>query len=289
MCYHISEITYLILGGNMFNENIEEISKDTKGLFEQFFADNPNCSKFKDNGDAQAVFYLLSKKSNILKMMEVSSFGKPALSGCVEVIEKYYDSLPKPQIDLNDHFTRQAIGGMVRTILSKYGYTKTVQKDMPRSSKAKYFTSAMCYERLGCEDELNFLKLGDTMAVSRGREVYENWHLQYNIVFTVPGDWYDTTTVKINNKEFDFAVKYPFRSQGNAHLIFWSEGCLWFAMSFDGHKGDMFVSRNSIIGHLISTLNRREELKDSGKYLPTPSIDEIYGILKTYEQMGKDA
>lgn len=263
----------------------EKFDEVEKSLFELYFEENPNCSKYRDDDAARGVFDILSKKSNILKMMEVSAFGKPALSVCVAEVENFWFACSSPHLDLNDDFARQAVGRMVMTILGKYGYKKTVQRDMPKSSGALLFKTAMCYEKPVDVDEVKFLTFDNTMAVSKGNEMLENWHLYYNITFTVPGDWYDTTKVKINDTEYDFVAKYDFRSQGNAHLIFWSESDYWFAMSFDGHKGDMVVNRNSIIDFLVYTLNERARLNDAKEYLPTPSVEDIYNILKNYEQL----
>lgn len=63
--------------------------------------------------------------------------------------EDFYDSLSVPTINLNDGFTRTAIGRMIKTVLAPFGYQVTVQKDLPKASKGKYFTSASCYKKTG--------------------------------------------------------------------------------------------------------------------------------------------
>jgi len=120
-----------------------------KAAFSDFLADNPNCSKYDGNPDAIAIFDILSKDENIIAMIDASEAGKPALSACVEEIEAFFDNQTNSTIDLNDGFTRTAIGRMIKTILAPFGYQVTVQKDLPKSSRGKYFTSASCYTKSG--------------------------------------------------------------------------------------------------------------------------------------------
>jgi hypothetical protein len=120
-----------------------------KATFEDFLAQNPNCSKFDGNPDAIAIFNLLSKDENIIGMIDASEAGKPALSACVNEIEAYFDSQQNSMVDLTDNFTRTAVGRMVKTIIAPFGYEVTVQKDLPKASKSKYFTSASCYAKTG--------------------------------------------------------------------------------------------------------------------------------------------
>lgn len=120
-----------------------------RATFEDFIHFNPTCKKFEDNDDARAVFNLLSEDGNIIAMVDASEAGKPALSGSVKALEDYFDSLASPQIDLNDSFTKKAIGKMVRTILEPFGFETAYQRDMPKSCAAKYFRSATCYRKTG--------------------------------------------------------------------------------------------------------------------------------------------
>lgn len=120
-----------------------------KATFNDFIAENPNCSKFDGNPDAIAIFDLLSKDDSIIAMIDASEAGKPALAACVDETEAYFDSLTNPAIDLNDGFTRTAVGRMIKTILNPFGYEVTVQKDLPKASRGKYFTSASCYAKTG--------------------------------------------------------------------------------------------------------------------------------------------
>jgi hypothetical protein len=120
-----------------------------KATINDFFNENPNCSKFTGNTHAISVFDLLSKDDNIISMIDACESRKPALAPCVTELESFYDSLNAPQIDFTDGFTRTAVGRMVKTILKPFGYEVTVQKDLPKAYKGKYFTSASCYSKTG--------------------------------------------------------------------------------------------------------------------------------------------
>lgn len=120
-----------------------------KATFNDFIAENPNCSKFDGNPDAIAIFDLMSTDESIISMVDASEGGKPALAACVYEVEAYFDSMAKPTLDLKDGFTRTVVGRMIKTILNPFGYEVTVQKDLPKASRGKYFTSASCYEKTG--------------------------------------------------------------------------------------------------------------------------------------------
>jgi len=120
-----------------------------KATFNDFLAENPNCSKYNGNPDAITIFDMLSKDENIISMIDASEAGKPALSACVDEIEAFFDSQQNPTLDLTDGFTRTVVGRMIKTILAPFGYEVTVQKDLPKASKGKYFTSASCYTKSG--------------------------------------------------------------------------------------------------------------------------------------------
>ncbi len=117
-----------------------------KTTFNEFLTQNPNCSKFKDNADAIAIFEFLSQDEIIIKMIEASEMGKPALSGCVLELEEFYGNLKNPSVDFKDDFTRTVIGRMIRNILEPFGYRVTKKKDISRTTKCAYFKAASCYE-----------------------------------------------------------------------------------------------------------------------------------------------
>ncbi len=120
-----------------------------KATINDFFNEHSNCSKFIGNSHANSVFELLSRDDNIISMIDACESSKPALAPCVTELESFYDSLNTPLIDFTDGFTRTAVGRMVKTILKPFGYEVTIQKDLPKAFKGKYFTSASCYAKTG--------------------------------------------------------------------------------------------------------------------------------------------
>jgi len=120
-----------------------------KATFNDFLKTNPNCSGFEQIADAYAIFDFLSNDEVIIKMIDSVENKKPALAGCVNELETYYETLQSREIDLMDNFTRTVIGRMVKAILNPFGYIPTVQKSFPKSNRPKYFRSASCYEKNG--------------------------------------------------------------------------------------------------------------------------------------------
>lgn len=116
-----------------------------KSTFDDFLAQNPNCSKFRGDADAMLIFDFLSRDSNIIQMIEASDSGKPALAPLAKNIEQILDGIKNPSISFDDNFTKQAVGMMVKCILSPFAYIVLTQKDLPKSAGAKKFKSASVY------------------------------------------------------------------------------------------------------------------------------------------------
>ncbi|MDE7405551.1 MAG: hypothetical protein K2M89_01590 [Clostridiales bacterium] len=251
-----------------------------KTTFEQFIAANPTCGKFKDNADARRIFNIISWRENILKMMDMSEFGKPALAGCVKEIEEFCDSDNNKSIDLRDDFTRKMIGRMVKSVLEPYGYRVDKQKDIPQKACSKYFSTASCY--VATEDSENFRMVinDDIMEVRKGNTLFSNFHLEYVIRFYERDG--QTKYVSINGRHYDLHTKYPFKSQGNVHLIFLSEYGIWFGLSFDGQDSEMIVNSNPIIKQLIKKLNVDWEIDEN--YGFEVDDDTIFRIIKDSQE-----
>ena len=114
--------------------------------FENFIAQNPNCKKFVDDEDMIYTFNFLSVDYVLVQLLEASDFGKPAISPIVTNIEHVFADPSKEHANtLDDNFTKQAVGLMVKTILAPFGYTVWKQKDLPKNSRAEKFTSASVY------------------------------------------------------------------------------------------------------------------------------------------------
>ncbi|MCM1368498.1 MAG: hypothetical protein NC184_06805 [Roseburia sp.] len=256
-----------------------------KTTFEQFIETNPICVKFRDNPDAKRIFYMIGERKNIFGMMDMSRFGKPALAACVKEIEEFCDSADNHSIDLKDDFTRKMIGRMVKSILEPYGYRIERQKDIPQKVCSKYFSTASCYVPIENSDNFRMVISDDIMEVRKGNQEFRNFHLEYLIKFCVNDDR-RISDVIINGRNYKWEYEYPFRSQGNAHLIFLSEYGVWFGLSFDGHKGDMFVNSNPIIDYLIKKLNIDWEIDEN--YGFEIDADTIFGIIQNSQESEKD-
>ena len=83
-------------------------------------------------------------------MIDASEAGRPAIEATYSVVEDYYDRNKASDFDLTNDQRRTVVGCMIKTILAPFGYvpvepkTKT-QKELSRSSRAKYFKSGSCY------------------------------------------------------------------------------------------------------------------------------------------------
>ena len=116
--------------------------------FNDFLTQNPNCKKFTDDEDMIYTFNMLSQDFILVQLIEASDFGKPAIAPVVTNIEHVFSDLGKQHINtLDDNFTKQAVGLMVKTILEPFGYVVWKQKDLPKNSRAEKFQSASVYRR----------------------------------------------------------------------------------------------------------------------------------------------
>jgi hypothetical protein len=119
-----------------------------KATFDDFIKQNPNCKKFTDDEDMIYTFNMLSQDVILVQLLEASDFGKPAISPVVENIEHVFSNLGKQHANtLDDNFTKQAVGLMVKAIFEPFGYSVWKQKDLPKSSRATKFQSASVYRR----------------------------------------------------------------------------------------------------------------------------------------------
>lgn len=116
-----------------------------KSTFTDFLRQNPTCSKFKNNKDANIIFDIINSDQNIIRAIEKSDNNIPALAVTVNAIEDFVDGQTNAIIDLTDSFTRAAIGKMVKSVLAPFGYVVSQQKSLPKEIHSKYFKSASCY------------------------------------------------------------------------------------------------------------------------------------------------
>ena len=123
-----------------------------KATFHDFLAENPSCSGLTDNKDAQEVFEILSTDENIIKMLELSDQGQPALAACVEELEKWHDAKTANEFSFkakegNANFNKKAVGRMVKTILAPFGYEVSSRKAISQKYCSGCFSSASCYKK----------------------------------------------------------------------------------------------------------------------------------------------
>jgi hypothetical protein len=117
-------------------------------VFDDFIRQNPNCKKFTDDEDMIYTFNMLSQDVILVQLIEASDFGKPAISPIVTNIEHVFMDFSKPHANtLDDSFTKQAVGLMVKTILEPFGYVVWKQKDLPKNARAEKFQTASVYRR----------------------------------------------------------------------------------------------------------------------------------------------
>lgn len=115
-----------------------------KSKFADFINQFPNCSKFSNNADAMRVFDFLSEDASIIKMVDAIESGKPALSPVVKQTECDFQT---NSFSFDDHFTKQAVGMMVKVVLQPFGYIRKPgnQKNLPKEAGATKFVTASCY------------------------------------------------------------------------------------------------------------------------------------------------
>lgn len=116
-----------------------------KCSFQDFLNQNPNCGKFDGKAEAILIFEYLSRDDSIIRMIEACDHGKPALMPVAREIEELLAAVTEPAISFEDHFTKQAVGLMIKCILKPFGYVVGEQKMLPRGCGAKQFKSASCY------------------------------------------------------------------------------------------------------------------------------------------------
>lgn len=114
--------------------------------YNDFINQNPNCRKFENDDDMQNVFAFLSQDFIIVQMIDASGAGKPALAPVAVNVEHFFaDPNTTHDNSLDDNFTKQAVGLMIKTVLEPFGYKVWKQKDLPKSINATKFQSASTY------------------------------------------------------------------------------------------------------------------------------------------------
>lgn len=114
-----------------------------KATFENFVSSAPFCKKFEKNFYYQQVFDFLSEDETIIKMIEASENGRPALAACCQELEKQCKNFPESEFTFNNE-TKQNIGRMIKIILEPFGYIPNSTKGIPNQISTQ-FKNASCY------------------------------------------------------------------------------------------------------------------------------------------------
>ena len=111
-------------------------------LYKEFFLENGNRKyiKYENSSQIEEVFKFLCKKDSIAKMISASKNDRPALEGVIEDIEKNFPVGVDFDIK-GDYFLRNALGSIVKYIISDFGYEVDMQKDIHKGSYIKSATS----------------------------------------------------------------------------------------------------------------------------------------------------
>ena len=124
-----------------------------KATYCEFLNENPKCGKnLATNETTKIIFALLSRDENIIAMIDASDAGKPALTPVVTTLEDYYFNYSSPEFNLAISQIRSVIGCMIKTILSRFGYTPVEpasrrQKELSNVASSKhFFMSGSCYK-----------------------------------------------------------------------------------------------------------------------------------------------
>lgn len=111
---------------------------------EEFFSTYPNYGKFNGVQSFQELFEFLTNPFQVVLMLEACRFNRPAIEGVALDIEGKFKN--RTDLDLNNKFTRQAVGILIAYIMNKLGYFQTIQRDITKLKRGQYFTSGTHYE-----------------------------------------------------------------------------------------------------------------------------------------------
>ena len=115
--------------------------------YDDFLSENNNhCAKLRGNQTAITVFEFLRREDVVIKMIELSDLGYPALEAGVVEVERLAEE-GGAEFGLGEHFHNQAVGIMCKAILKPFGYIPTDEKPL----YSRYFKTAAVYGRGGTD------------------------------------------------------------------------------------------------------------------------------------------
>ena len=112
--------------------------------YKEFFLEKENRKyiKYENSSQIEEVFKFLCKKDSIAKMISASKNDRPALDGVIEDIEKNFPVGVDFDIK-GDYFLRNALGSIVKYIISDFGYEVYIQREI---NKGTHIKSATVYK-----------------------------------------------------------------------------------------------------------------------------------------------
>lgn len=112
--------------------------------YKEFFLEKENRKyiKYENSSQIEEVFKFLCKKDSIAKMISASKNDRPALEGVIEDIEKNFPVGVDFDIK-GDYFLRNALGSIVKYIISDFGYEVYIQREI---NKGTHIKSATVYK-----------------------------------------------------------------------------------------------------------------------------------------------
>lgn len=177
-------------------------------------------------------------------------------------------SLPKSAYEHRAFFSNSLSHPIAHTWIDN-GYTvERVEKGNSSIFFVKY--------QLSKEIAIGDIRIIDGVLCT-GDDNFDFNHIYATISFTESNDDYFAKNILINSVSYPFEKKYPFRFQKNIHIIFVSESNVFTSVSFDGHKGQIYVNDNEIILSLVRSLNSKYG-KSQGFHLDFDDM-EIYKLL----------
>ncbi|RXY99177.1 hypothetical protein [Fictibacillus sp. S7] len=112
--------------------------------YRSFFATYPIYQKYETCSEFHSIYQTITSKDGLYRMKEAVEEGRPAIEGVFSLVEKEAGE----ELALGDHFTRQAIGMLIRFVLTNRGYEPTIQKNIQKDKGSKFFVSGMHYKRI---------------------------------------------------------------------------------------------------------------------------------------------
>ncbi|MEG1958151.1 MAG: hypothetical protein RR071_10535 [Lachnospiraceae bacterium] len=114
-----------------------------------------NSTSIELNKDVIAVFEFISSPDSVIKMIEATDNGKPALSGIVRELEERFGNCEGFPLNHNgpgkNAKNRRNVGWIVRFVMREYGYMPLADSERTRigaDSKSRYFGNAAVYEKM---------------------------------------------------------------------------------------------------------------------------------------------